>query len=115
MGFELRNHISHVEHQIKALQKVMEEHKKLDPTLDEIITKCWRAGFRVDVNHHIRPNCVVVESTGVAVRVFTESDIKWESVVGEAGSSRLQSTIAQHATLNDLVQYLRDTLLTNPK
>lgn len=106
---ELRNHISMLEHQIAAGQKVLAELKEHDPELNDVILACYKHGVEARVNHHIRPNSSIVETHGISIRLFHNSDIKWECVLGKYGDS----VISQHMSLIEVIAYLREKVLTS--
>lgn len=106
---ELRNHISALEHQIAAEQKVLAELKEHDPELNDVILACYKHGVEVRVNHHIRPNSNIIETHGVSMRLFHDSSIKWECVIGKY----TDSIISQHMSLAEVISYLREKVLTS--
>lgn len=110
MGIELRNDISYVENQIEAHQRVLAELKEHQEELNSVLTQCYHHGLPTHVNFHIRPNCTLVESDGVTVRVFDTATVDWEGVMGRFNSS----TIFRRDTLKEIIQHLRDRVLSNP-
>lgn len=110
---EIRNNMSFVVTQIEALQKVMNELTQHTDELDKLTDACYKHGVEVRVDHQLRPNSQLVETTGVTLRVFGTWDIKWQCCVGPSRAMLCNQIISQHNSLEDVFQYLRETVLTS--
>jgi len=112
MGPEIRNHISYVERWIEAHQKVLEELKKHDPELNDLIIECFKHGVGVQVDHQVRPNCQVMESHGVTIRVFSKCDVTWQCMMGRKNAFLGDRVITQHNSLAEVIQHIKEKVIT---